>query len=219
VIVAQKYPGAEEYRALPIPAVDVSYGRVFFNGRDGLGVDLVNNREANLRVGVSAFVRPDRKERFDRERLRGLGNIDVAPQVRAFVRKGFGAFEIGALGSRDIGGSDGATLDLNAAYRTPVGRAFLSVGPTISIADDRFAREWFGITPAQATRGARQAYSAKGGIYQVSGSVALVAPLSRRWTLAGFGGYAQLVGDAADSPVVGREGGPIGGVTLSYRFR
>jgi outer membrane protein len=140
-VVAPKYPGADEYRVLPIPAVDLSYGRVFFNSRDGLGVDVLNDRKTALRIGASAFVRPNRKEAFDPVRLRGLGDIGVAPQLRVFVRKGFGNFEVGALASRDIGGSDGATLDLNAAYRLRAGRAFLSLGPAVSLADGRFARE------------------------------------------------------------------------------
>lgn len=218
-VVVPDYPGAEGYRVLPIPAIDVRAGRLFVNSRDGVGVEIAGDRSDGWRIGIAAFFRPDRLERFDRDRLRGLGRISATPQLRGFVRRQLGAVELGVLGSRDLGGSDGTTVDLSAGYRLPLGRGFVVVGPTLSFADDRFARSWFGVSDAQAARGGRRAFAIGGGAYQATASAALVLPLSRRWALGGFGGYQRLLGDFAKSPVVARKGTPIGGISLSYRFR
>jgi outer membrane scaffolding protein for murein synthesis (MipA/OmpV family) len=221
VIVTPQYPGAADYQILPIPALDVSYrDRLFFTARRGLGAYAVNDRRNGLEIGGALWFRTARLERLDRARLSGLGRISAAPQLRGFVAKRFGTLTADATAARDLGGTNGATLDLSVSHAERLGtRTFLRIGPSLSFGDARFNRGFFGITPAQAARSGRMTYPIGGGLYQVGVRGALITPVGRRWTLAAFGGYDRLVGDAADSPVVARTGAPSGGLALSYRLR
>jgi outer membrane scaffolding protein for murein synthesis (MipA/OmpV family) len=221
VIVTPQYPGADDYQVLPIPALDVSYkNRLFFTARRGLGVYAVNDRRKGLEIGGALWFRTARLERLDRARLSGLGRISAAPQLRGFASKRFGSLSADATAGRDLGGTNGATLDLGVSYAVPLARrSFFSVGPTVAFGDARFNRGFFGITPAQAARSGRPAYAMGSGLYQVGARAALITPVGVRWTLAAFGGYDRLIGNAADSPVVARKGAPSGGLALSYRLR
>jgi outer membrane scaffolding protein for murein synthesis (MipA/OmpV family) len=216
--VAPKYPGADTYRVLPLPSIDLRYGRFFFN-RDGLGVSLINEPPGGWQVGVAAFVDFDRRERDDPVRLRGLGNIDTALQGRFFVAKGLGPVMARATLAHDFGGTNGTTLDLSAGFRTNLtDRAMLFAGPTLSLADDKYMQGFFGITDAQAQRGSRSAYDASAGLYKVSLNAGVNFALSPKWSAGAFASFGYLVGDAGRSPVVAQREQPGGGIVLSHRF-
>lgn len=51
IVVGPRSPGSSETRILPIPAIDIGYGRFFLNARDGLGASLIDDRAAQLRIG------------------------------------------------------------------------------------------------------------------------------------------------------------------------
>jgi MipA family protein len=218
-VVTPDYPGAVGYRVLPIPAADVRLGRFYFNGRDGAGLDLLPPKPNAVRVGVGLFFRPDRDTSFDPVRLRGLDEIPFAPQLRAFVRKSTLRWDFGLAAQRDLGATNGLTADLSVSRRFLVGGGFLSVGPTLSFADANFARGFFGVSPAEAVRGARAAYRPDAGPYEVSLGGAFVKPLGRKWVANAAVGLGHLIGDAADSPVVGRKLAPRGAFGIAYRFK
>lgn len=218
-VVSPDYPGAIGYRILPIPAADVRLGRFYFNGRDGAGFDLVRPKPNAVRVGLGLFFRPDRVTSFDPVRLRGLDEIPFAPQLRAFVRKSTLRWEFGVAAQRDLGGTDGLTADLSVSRRFLVGGGFLSIGPTLSVADANFARGFFGVSPAEAARGARAAYRPDAGPYEISLGGAFVKPLGRKWVANAAVGLGHLIGDAADSPVVGRKLAPRGAFGIAYRLK
>jgi outer membrane scaffolding protein for murein synthesis (MipA/OmpV family) len=218
-VVSPDYPGAVGYRILPIPAADVRLGRFYFNGRDGAGFDLIKPKPNAVRVGVGLFFRPDRDTEFDPVRLRGLEEIPFAPQLRAFVRKSTLQWDFGLAVQRDLGGTDGLTADLSVSRRFLVGGGFLSVGPTLSFADANFARGFFGVSPTEAARGSRAAYRPDAGPYEVSLGGAFVKPLGRKWVANAAVGLGHLIGDAANSPVVGRKLAPRGAFGIAYRFK
>ncbi len=45
-----------------------------------------------------------------------------------------------------------------------------------------------------------------------------MVPVTKSWTANAMLGYSQLVGDAADSPIVKDEGQVSGGLFVSYAF-
>lgn len=215
VLIAPKYPGADDFLVLPLPALDVSVGGVFLN-RDGLGVRLVD--VDGLTIGLSGFFELGRDEDDDPVRLRGLGDIDAVPQGRLFVSKRFGRMMARATLKHAFGQTDGTTLDLEAGMAFPIASGVIFAGPMVSFADSRYADGFFGVSSQQALAGDRQVYDASPGVYQVGINAGANFELSDRWSLGAFASYRYLVGDAGNSPVIADRDQPAGGLFLSYRF-
>lgn len=212
-----RYPGARDYRAVPLPDVDITYrGTIFLNGRNGFGVNAYRDRLITL--GASIWMRGGRDE-DDGDRLRGLGDIDTAAQARVFGRIAIGRAQLGATLARDLGGSDGFTVDLNlSADFRPFERLTISPGIGTTIGDNRYVQTWFGVTPAQAARSTLPAYDAGAGFVSVAGFVRATYALTDHWSVGSIVAVQRLLGDAADSPIVERRTSPTGILSLSYRF-
>ncbi|MBX7199937.1 MAG: MipA/OmpV family protein [Rhodospirillaceae bacterium] len=214
LLIGPRYPGAATVRALPIPAFDARNGAVFFNGREGLGVDLLEIED--LRGGAAMFFRSGRKESDDRLRLAGLADIDVVPQARLFAVQSWRAIQVRAVVGRDLGGGDGTTLDLDASLTIRLGdRIRLSAGPQAAFGDGRFMRTYFGIAPGRA----RPAYGMNAGLYQAGMGAGLFTRVGQRWAMGGSVSANWLQGPAARSPVVGARAQISGGLFLTYAFK
>ncbi len=215
--VAPRYLGAREYRVVPVPDVDITYrGTVFLNGRDGLGVYAYRDRL--IMLGASIWMRGGRDD-SDGDRLRGLGDIETAAQARIFARLAIGRARLGATLARDLGGSDGFTIDLNLStdFR-PIERLTISPGISATIGDRRYMQTWFGVTPAQSARSTLPAFDAGAGFSVASAFVRATYALTDHWSVGSMFVVRRLLGDAADSPIVERRTSPVGFLTLSYRF-
>lgn len=213
LLVGPRYPGAAGYRALPIPALEARNGAVFFSGRDGLGVNVVD--AGGFRAGTSVFARFGRKASDDPVRLAGLPDIAAAPQVRLFAEQAWDRFRVRTVATRDLGGGNGATLDLDASVSARLNDFIrVSAGPQASFGDGRFNRTYFGVAAAPA----RPAYTVGAGLYQAGVGASLFARLGGRWSMAAVASVNWLQGAPALSPVVGARTQITGGVFLSYAF-
>lgn len=214
MLVGPRYPGAAGVRALPIPALDARNGAVFFNGREGLGVDLLD--AGGFRGGAALFLRFGRKQSDDRIRLRGLPDIDPAPEARLFAAQSWRPFQVRAMVGRTLGGGNGTTLDLDASLSLGLGNGVrLTAGPQAAFGDGRFMRTYFGIVPG----GERPAYAIGGGLYQAGVSAGLFTRVGQRWALGGTVSTNWLQGPAAHSPVVSARTQISGGLFLTYAFK
>ncbi|MBL8835066.1 MAG: MipA/OmpV family protein, partial [Alphaproteobacteria bacterium] len=189
---------------------------IFLNGREGFGVYAYRDRLITL--GASIWMRGGRDE-DDSDRLRGLGDIDTAAQARVFGRLAIGRARVGATLARDLGGSDGFTIDLNlSADFRPFERLTVSPGVGTTIGDNRYVMTWFGVTPSQAARSTLPAYDAGAGFVSLTGFVRANYALTDHWGIGAVVAVQRLLGDAADSPITERRTSPSGILSLSYRF-
>ena len=217
-IVGPRYLGSDDMRVLPIPVIDIRKDSFFLNGRDGLGLDLLRD-PSGLRAGVSVFARFGRKEKDDPVALAGMGDIDPVPQIRAFAAHRIGPVRISAQVARDLGGSRGVTLDLDASASTALSeRVILSGGPQLSFGDARFTRAFFGITAAQGLAGRRAPYAVDAGLYQAGVGASLIVRLDDRWSATAISSVTRLTGAFARSPVVTDRTQKTGGLFLAYTF-
>jgi outer membrane scaffolding protein for murein synthesis (MipA/OmpV family) len=88
-------------------------------------------------------------------------------------------------------------------------------------ADSRYNETYFGIDANNAIRSGFDTYDAKGGIKDVGVSVNVTYMWTENWGVTGVLGVTQLVGDAADSPIVedagsATQGLAVLGVTYSF---
>jgi outer membrane protein len=216
-LVAPEYPGADSYKASPVPAIDITYrNTIFLNSRNGLGAYAINNDRYTL--GGSLFFRGGRDE-DDSDRLRGMGDIDAAAQGRIFGRVAFGPVDLGATLTKDFGGSDGFTADVTLSSNFKIGeRIRLTPGGFVSYGDDDFMETWFGVSGDQSSRSGLARYDAGGSIKSVGAFLRGSYQLTDNWSLASSIRLEYLTGDAADSPIVEQRVQPSFALTVNYRF-
>jgi outer membrane protein len=135
--------------------------------------------------------------------------LTPAFRLRGELRHGIG-------GHKGLVGTVGA--DFVARDRD---RWLLSIGPRVTLANDRYHRAYFGVSSATAAATGLPAFRADGGVQAVGVTAGALKQLTPRWGLYGYAKYDRLVGDPADSPLVRRFGARdqlSGGIALSYTF-
>lgn len=215
VIYAPAYQGAEDYRVLPFPVIDLKYGRFFASPRRGIGGNLVDGDTVDVGAGVT-FVPGYRR----RDAPVGIGRVSggAGARISADVKTGMVMASLGATKvlSGDI---DGALVDATLAIPfRPTDR--LTVIPSLSAtwADGAYTQSYFGVSPAQAAASGLPAYRPGGGIKDVSVALTASYRLTDQVSLGATGAVTKLTGDAKKSPIVFDPTQPSAVLSVSYRF-
>lgn len=205
------YEGSDDYEVSPVPVVEASWrDRVWLTTIDGVGLFASPLKTENLRLDLGVQYEFGRNE-DDNDALKGLGDLEGG--ATGVVRLGYQIGDIG-LGlevTRDISGDrDGLAATAEAEYGIGLfsGRGWLSVTPHLTWADDEYMGNTFGITTVQARRSARgyTPYDAGAGFKDAGIAVGLSYRITDSIQAVGQIDYGRLLGDAADSPLVDREG-------------
>ncbi len=122
-----------------------------------------------------------------------------------------------------IGGHNAFVGDVAADYvlRGPDDRFVATIGPRVRLADARYHRRYFGVSPDRAAASGLPAFDTDAGIYAVGATAGLLYRFSPRWAGYGYAGYDRLTGDAARSPIVrnfGNRNQYSAGIALTYNF-
>jgi outer membrane protein len=223
VAVGPAYPGSESIMPAPLPIIDLAYrpglvglDTIFLSAREGLGV--IPLRFGPIAVGASVSFLPGRDQDVA-ARLAGLGDIDPAATGNLFVRGEFGPFGLSARLERGLGGQEGTTVTLGAAWRMPLAPRLLVMAQAgVTWADGEHIQQWFGVDATQAARSRFGRYDAGAGFRNVSAGINAIYLLGERWELSAGVGVSQLLGDAADSPITQQATQPFGVLGVGYRF-
>ena len=141
----------------------------------------------------------------------GFVQYQLTPSLRARaeLRKGIGGHK-GWIGTV---GADYVARDAD--------QWLFSVGPRVTIGDDRYHRAYFGVSAADAQATGLPRFVAQGGVQAVGLTTGLIYQFTPTWGISSYAKYDRLVGDAADSPIVRRFGSRnqfSGGLALTYTF-
>lgn len=152
-----------------------------------------------------------------------LSEVGFTVEVGGFVQYQLGeAIRLRAEGRKGLGGHRGWIGMIGADYvMRDADRWLVSIGPRMTLADDRYMDAYFGVTPDDAARSGLAAYDAGGGVQAVGATLGVLRQLSDRWGVSGYAKYDRLAGDADDSPVVAAYGSRdqvSGGIALTYSF-
>lgn len=215
VIYAPAYQGAEDYRVLPFPVIDLKYGRFFASSRRGIGADLVDGDTVDVGAGVT-FVPGYRR----RDAPVGIGRASggAGARISADVKAGI---VMGSLGATKVlsGDLDGVLVDATLAMPfRPTERLTLIPSVSSTWADGAYTRSYFGVSPAQASASGLLAYRPGGGIKDVSASLTASYRLNDRVSLGVTGSVSKLTGDARKSPTVFDPTQPAAVLSVSYSF-
>jgi MipA family protein len=151
-----------------------------------------------------------------------VGRVPATIEAGAFAGYRFGSYRLRGEVLKGLGGHNGvrAQIGVDRVWRDG-DRYVLSVGPRLLIADGRYQRAYFGVTPAASLASGVPVFTPRGGIYGIAAASGLAVQLNSRWGLYGYARYERLVRDAAKSPIVRRFGSRdqlSGGIGLSYTF-
>jgi outer membrane protein len=229
--VVPDYQGSKDYTPAP-----------FWAGKLGYDEYYVELRGAQLRANVMPAVLPFGFEfgpalayRFGRDdvddhRVDDLRDVDGSFAIGAFAKLFTGDLlqqgdEL-AFGVESLTGvgkdRDGTTIEFGPSYSfSPWERVRLGFNLSATYASDRYNETYFGIDADNARRSGFSTYQADAGLKDVGFSVNANYQWTEHWGVTGMIGVAQLVGDAADSPIVDDAGSATQGVAalgLSYRF-
>ncbi len=235
VVVKPKYEGSDEYEVFGFPLVFPNFSSAsddenpsaFKRVRERVkirGIDDVRFRVLDLgrfETGLVGGYLSDRDE-DDGDRLGGLGDIDGGLSLGGYAALNVGDWTFDVAAFDKVTGDDagvqvrlGAELDRQVSERTKI---TARIGTTF--ADDDYKQTYFGVTAAQAAASTfgLAPFNAGSGIKDVHLELGAKHALNDRWTLRAGGRYGQLVGDAADSPVIETEDQFSGMLGLTYRF-
>lgn len=217
-----RYPGADRYRVLGGPNVDIRYRDLFFlSTGEGLGANVLQG--PNWRVSLSVGYDLGRRSADDLGHLNGLDNINAAPVMKLsadyVISKDF-PLVLRADVRRSIGGANGWVGDFSAYMPLPGSNEhfFWFAGPTVSFADSRYMNGWFGVNPAAAARSGLPAYSSGAGLKSVGGGVTMVWFVNKHWFVTMDGAVEQLVGRAARSPITQQSTNGVFDMSINYQF-
>ena len=234
------YEGSDDNRWTPIPAANGTVAGMSFTvlgNRASLDViPEVAGKDWNFQLGPVAVINLNRTNRdaIDDPRVAALGEIDTAVEVGGYI----GIAKTGILHDYD-------TLSASLSYRhdvtkihksgiftpsvnytTPLStKALVSVFASAEIVEDRYARTYFGVTPAGSVASGLPVFRPEGGQKDITvgGFVthAITGDLTKGLALIVGGTYKKLVGDFADSPLVSIAGSRhqwTGGAGLALTF-
>ncbi|WP_322012022.1 MipA/OmpV family protein [Paraburkholderia sp. J12] len=220
--VLPRYQGATAYRVLPLPVLALqshtASGVTFF--AEGLDGGLAWSLGPHLSVGPLIGLGLGRKQ-DDATLLNGTGDIDDSFLYGAFVRWQLERLtaSVKFLQSAHEGYGNHVTFDVSyLALILPKDRVTVSADTIWANASAE--QTYFGIDAEQSAASTAHlpVYSPSAGFSRVDLKIALDHRIDARWSLRAAAGVDTLVGDAADSPVVGRRASVFGSLGLAYRF-
>ena len=218
---APDYLGSDDYRAWLTGAVVISRRDAapspFGAPDDGISLGLIG--KGPLTAGLAGRWRSSRDDDDD---LRGFDKIDGTVEAGVFVNWWPDDWlRLRAEVRRGFGGHDDWVGDLGADAIARGDRWVLTAGPRLGWGDASFTRQYFAVTPLEASRSPLgiQPFAPDEATWSPGALVSAEYRVNERWSLQAVGTYRRVTGEAADSPIVAGLGSPDQfSASLSARF-
>jgi len=221
--VLPSFEGSDRYIFAPYPVFDVRRAgtpRRFSSPRDGISAALVNIGQ--FRLGPTGKILLPRKESDD-PALRGLGDVDWTVELGLFAEYWWQPWlRTRAEVRQGIGGHYGVVAELTADVVIPASeRLTLSAGPRLKLATGAALKPYFGVDAMQSVNSGLPVYDPSGGVRAYGLGAQARYQWTPQWATNLFVEYDRLVGDAAKSPILSRNGSAnqvTVGIGVSYTF-
>lgn len=195
------------------PAIYLRYGRLSLSSASGLvdrrdddvlrGLGLDLSRTERLRLGVSL--------RFDQGRdddgkkgLNGTGEVPSTIRARFAAQRRFdGGWRLSAALSPDLlGRGGGTTLDIGVSREQRLSPTWRwNAGASLSWADQRYMRSYFGVSEQEAATSGLPAYQPSSGWRDLGVGARARYDVSRVWSTNAGCNVTRILGPARDSPL------------------
>jgi len=217
--VRPDYEGSDDYEFAWAPDIKISWrDTIVLQGRSLRAV----YRKGGLKLGPLIALESGRDD-GDNNALRGLGDIDTGLSGGAFLT--YEVIERLTLETEFrqefAGGHGGALWDFGVGLRLPFEKPVIKGYAGATYASDDYMEEFFGVNAVQSANSGQPVFGADGGVKNVTMSLSTGFDIDESWVIGGRVIYGYLLGDAADSPIVDRNGSRhqvTVGVGLSAQF-
>jgi outer membrane scaffolding protein for murein synthesis (MipA/OmpV family) len=217
-LIQPKFEGAKHYEGEPSVIIDIRYRDIAFaSDGEGIGVNLLHGR--NYRAGV-ALAYDLGRDQHDDPHLKGLGNIDTAPEAKLFAEYFLLPVVFSAALHQGIGGHNGLLGELGAYIPLPLfdQKLIIFTGPSLTLANGEYMRSYFGVSAKQAAATSFRQFSARGGFKSTGWGATAIYRIDDNWLIVSDFAYERLIGDAANSPIVETSSQFTANLNLAYRF-
>jgi outer membrane protein len=236
VASAPKYSGAEDYRTMPFPFIQLEYrGRAFAGVLPsglgfGVGAHLHRSEAFGLQVAVAQS--NTRKEHYG-DALAGMGDQASSATAGAGLTVKQGWVTMTANVALGLDGDVGTVGDVSvAASRTLGSRWLASVSTGVTAADSRNMTFQYGVSQEQAAQrqalidagdarlrmGDGEAYAPSAGLREMMASASLAYAMTGRTRMLVFAQGSRLSDEAARSSLVRERNAASGGMALVWGF-
>ncbi|HEX6703691.1 MAG TPA: MipA/OmpV family protein [Albitalea sp.] len=214
VSLAPQYSGSSSRRTSVSPGYYLRYGRISLSNASGfvtrrnkddvfrgLGLDL--KQDDRLRLNVALRIDNGRRS-SDSSGLVGVEDVKRTVRARSSATFQVAPTSKVALGwSTDLLGRGGGNIvDLGASHdRGWSAFTTWSVGASISAADARNMRSYYGVTPAASAINGLPVYEPGAGLRDVTLGTGWRTEVDDKWIVLWGGSVSRLVGPAARSPL------------------
>jgi len=197
-----EYDGADASESVVYPLFTIDYRyRYFIDAVEGIGIRLFNSEQ--YAVAASVAYDPGRPE-ADSPHLSGLGDIDdgAAFKLKSEYRKNAFSYSISII--NELSGNDtGFYVDLEAGYtRMLSAQVVLNPAVVARYGSDDYVERYFGVNDAQAQMSGQPVYNPEGALVSAGLQINALRMLTNNWVIQGQLSVEQILGDAADSPIV-----------------
>ena len=216
IAATPQYEGADEHRAVPLLIAERRWEHRYVI-LEGLGARANLMNATTFEAGPAIAYAFGRDRQIDDELVRRLAPIDDAVDVGMFVARtwrGFGrprdTLRVGLQGLMDAAGThDGWTVRSSVSYAAPIGsRLFARLDLSATYASDGYMSTYFEVPAGGAAEPGLSRFDAQAGLKDIRLGLLWSFALGDAWSVTGFAGGRRLLGDAADSPIVGLAGTP-----------
>jgi outer membrane scaffolding protein for murein synthesis (MipA/OmpV family) len=203
--LAPAFDGLGHYHLQPGPVFDVRYKDVAFASTgQGIGVNLFSFRHITFGAGISYDL--GRSPHLDGRDLSGLGTIHPAPEAKIFATTALAEsfpLTIHVDARKQLGATNGYVGDIGAYLPMPGSSQKFAwfVGPTVTVADNRYMNAYFGVSQTQAASTHYRRYKAVGGFKSAGLGVSANYFVTPHTIINVAGAFDRLLGSAAESPI------------------
>lgn len=192
-----------------------------------LSLNLIDSEE--WQFGPQLIFRPKRDSDVDSPVVRRMREVDSEVEAGAFIARSWKLssdprHKVNVRADLQVGEGTFGTVTANIFFPASQ-QLVLNFGGGISYANDKWTNHYFGINGTDIalypTQGGRP-YNAGGGVYDFRLNAGAIYHLSKSWHVGGGLRYAQIQGDAKDSPIVSQQGNRdqwIFGVAVGYAWQ
>jgi outer membrane scaffolding protein for murein synthesis (MipA/OmpV family) len=229
VATLPEYEGADAQQLIPFVAGRAQWGRRYI-ALDGVSARANLLTSPSWEAGPLISVAFGRDDDVESAAVARMAPLDEALELGVFAARTWsnvalseGALRVELRAVSDVSDVYGGwQSSIAVGYAVPIGNRW-RVGADVSatLISDDYAETYFSVTPLNAARSGLEVYNAEGGLKDVGLNLTGAFAINERWSLTGFAGYRRLLGDAADSPIVTREGSPdqfSSGLGLGFSF-
>jgi outer membrane scaffolding protein for murein synthesis (MipA/OmpV family) len=219
---APAFDGLKRYQIQPGPVFDIRYKDIAFASvGEGLGVNLFSFR--HISVGGAISYDLGRSPHVDGEALTGLGTIHPAPEAKVFATTALAEsfpLTIRVDARKQLGATNGYIGDVGAYLPMPGSSAKFAwfVGPTVTLADNRYMNGYFGVSKTQAAATHYKRFEAYGGFKSAGLGLSAVYFITPHTLVDVSGAFDRLLGSAAESPITQDKYEGVVSVSALYKF-